>query len=243
MPDPTLTYPVTPLIPSENRMMGLLPRDDLPGEYCNLFHDKPAIDIIPVTEWPALIQQGITMRPEVPWIYDQDGVGSCAAESACGGLDLIRSISGFPTVKFNPWGVYHFTGGGGDNGSTLSANLRYLRDQGAIPESLWPRSHGYRPAPSAEALAAARSYRILEYYEISSWVEFGTALLHRFPVYWGNTGHAMLAVQLLNTTQFLYRNSWAESWGDKGFGIANSSSIYWSHGAYCICNAIFETSA
>jgi hypothetical protein len=230
--------PETPLVVPPGKKKGLLLRDDRPGESCGFLRDMPTIDVIPVAQWPEWIEAGITMRPEVPWIYDQDGVGSCAAESACGGLDLIRSVCGYEPVKFNPWGVYHYTGGGNDNGSTLVANLKFLRERGAYPESVWPRSKGYRATPDAAADEAAKKYKILEFYEVQSWEEFGSALLHRFPVYWGYTGHAILGVQLLNTSQFLYRNSWGEAWSDNGFGVANASSIQWGYGVYVVCNAI-----
>lgn len=237
MPDPVV-YVETPLIAPPGRKKGLLPRNDTPGKVCGFLADRPGVELIPVAEWDQLIKTGVTMRDEVPWIYDQDGVGSCAAESACGGLDLARAIAGGKPVKFNPWGTYYYTSGGVDNGSTLPDNLESLRTVGAFPESLHPRSKGWRAKPTPEAHEAAKKYKIQEFYEIRSWEEFGSALLQRFPVYWGYTGHAILAVQLLNRTQFVYRNSWSDDWADGGFGVANASSIQWSYGVYALCNAI-----
>lgn len=237
--DSTRLLTPTPLVPPPSQGKGLLYRDDKPGSACGFLSDYPAFDVIPVSDWAQYIDQGITMRDDVQFIYSQGQVGSCAAESACGGLDLARSICGYDAVKFNPYATYHYSSGGSDRGSTLTENLRLLREMGAFPESIWPRSRGWRTKPSAAAHEQAKKYRILEFFEIKSWEEFGSALLHRFPVYWGYSGHAILAVGLPNTSQIIYRNSWSDNWGDSGFGVANASQIIWGYGVFAICNAIF----
>jgi len=242
MGDPSKVWTPTPLVPPPGCGKGLRMRDTLPGQVCGCASDLPEFDVIPVDQWDDYIASGVTMKDEVNWIYNQGQVGSCAAESACGGLDLARSICGYRPVKFNPYATYHYSSGGSDRGSTLTENLRLLRTMGAFPESVWPRSNGWQRKPSTEAHEAAKLYRILEFYEVRSWEEFGSALLHRYPVYWGYSGHAILAVELLNKSQLLYRNSWGENWNNGGFGVANSSQVIWNYGVFLIINSVLPDS-
>lgn len=238
--DPTIIHPETRLIVPPGKKKGLLYPTEPPGKVCGFFRDVPGVDIIPIEEWDEYIPKIDGMREDVWLIYDQDGIGSCAAESGYGGLDLSRELSGLPRVRFNPWGTYYYSSGGRDQGSTLHENLRLLREMGAFPEELHPRSLGWNRKPSEQAHTEAKKYRIDEFYEISSWEEFGSALLHRFPVYWGYTGHAILATDLLNKSQFIYRNSWSDRWGDQGFGTISASRIEWAYRVYCIRSTITE---
>jgi len=159
-------------------------------------------------------------------------------------------MCGLPDVEFNPWAMYYTSSHGVDGGSTLSENLSLLKNQGAVPMSLWDRSKGWRTKPSDEAYAAAKQYRILEYYQIPNgdWEAFGSCLLNRWPLYWGYSGHAIVGVDLLNTSQFRYLNSWGE-WGNAspfnkeigyGFGVVNNSSIMWAYGVYAFRACIQE---
>jgi len=167
------------------------------------------------------------------------GVHNCASEAVCGSLKIVRAQSGLPQIEGNPYGIYGRVNGGSDRGSTLSANLTFIRDKGMFPESVWPRSKGWRANPSQEAYDAASQYRVDEYFEVSTWSELATALLRGWVIYWGYSGHSIVGVDLLNDSQFIYLNSWG-NWGkgtdystmDYGFGVANRSSIMWGYGVY-----------
>lgn len=68
------------LVPA-GKAMGALPRSNVPGSECEFFYDKFKKLIIDPKDWPELIQHGGGDQMRfVNWIYDQDGVGSCAAE-------------------------------------------------------------------------------------------------------------------------------------------------------------------
>jgi hypothetical protein len=165
---------------------------------------------------------------------------SCATESTSQALEIVRAFEGQDYVELNPWFMYHTTSGGRDNGSNIDTNLEFVRDKGVAPESIWPRSKGWRATPSADAVEAAKLYRIEEFYDIATIEEIGTALLLGFPVVFGWQSHSCVLTQLLDTTTAEYANSWSPQWGDQGFGKIKLSSINFNYGAFAVRTAAWN---
>jgi hypothetical protein len=223
-----------------------------PGKDCGFFGDIKDVDIIPEEDWEAYLEEGLEQDSKYGLgveynsqvsLYDQNGYGSCAAEGVCGLTETMRDVAGLDHVLFNPLGTYHTTGGGRDNGSSLIANMNFVRRFGCFPEAVHPRSKGYRAKPSGAAYEAAMPYRIDEFYEIRNQIEFGSALLQRFGVYAGYSGHAWFAPRLMNRSQIKWRNSWGTSWGDRGYGILNFSRVMWGYGCYAVRTTLVDAAA
>lgn len=172
-------------------------------------------------------------------VHNQKNVGSCAAEGSSGSMACRRNQDGSDTPTLNPYAMYHTTSGGSDRGSTLHDNLAFLQEFGCPSEKIWPRSKGWRTKPSAEAMEDALSYRLSldGVVKVNNRREFWTMILAGFPVYFGYTGHAIFASNVLDLDRFTYVNSWDESWGDNGRGTLSSSRIYWGYGAYAVIAA------
>jgi hypothetical protein len=213
---------------------GCLPRKSRPGEVCPMAADR--IKLIPSADWDAAAKElGDTLRFHVPVVLDQDGAGSCATESTTGGVMLARVLAGQPHVLLNPWYMYHTTSDGVDRGSGIDEDLVFARDNGIAPESVWPRSKGWKATPSAEADEAAKEFRIEEFFDISNVNEMVSALLAGFPVVYGADGHSVLKIQHLDAKKGLDLNSWNTTWGDKGFGVwATYNAVNWNYGAFAI---------
>jgi len=210
---------------------GLLEDDE------QLVCDEPSsIEMIPESQWPAFItgqndEQQLHCEPFVKFTLNQGSVGSCAAEGGTGCLMTMRVMSGQPQVELNPYFVYHTTSGGRDSGSTLSATVQFLRDNGCAAAAGWSRSNGWQTRPSQAAYADAKKYRQLKVERVRNWGEFGTMLLHAYPVYFGYSGHAIFASRLIAPNRIRYKNSWG-NWGDNGYGTLAASSIMWGYGVY-----------
>jgi hypothetical protein len=225
------------LIIPDGKKTGCQLRTTRPGQLCSLFAEK--IPVIPVAQWGDLIGE-VELRSCVTQVLDQDGVGSCATESTSQAVMIARKLEGQDFVLLNPWSIYATTSGGVDNGSSIDENLAFARDYGICPESVWPRSKGWRAKPHADAMAVAKEYRIGEFYDLGTTAEIGTALLLGFPVVFGWQGHSCVLTQLLTTTVAEYCNSWAPTWGDEGFGQIKLSSVNFGYGAWALRTAIIN---
>ena len=145
-----------------------------PGERCVHFRDK--VKLIPRSDWDRWAKQ-VDLRPLVKSILDQNGYGSCAAESVTQAIMVARELSGQPHVKLNPWAMYRTTSGGRDQGSNIEDNVRYAMEYGVPSQAVHSRSKGVfgrDGAISEEAKYDALNYRILEYFDITNVAEFVT---------------------------------------------------------------------
>ena len=181
-----------------------LPLGKLPG--VPVFGD--VYRVLPESEWLEAIRD--PNRPQMSkqvWsINDQDGNGSCASEAAHGGCKLVRALSGREKVETNPLGTYGRVNGGSDRGSSLSANIAHVTKHGCFPESVWPRSKGWRAEPTEAAYEAASHYKLHESYDCDDssssqfFAElFSAVLMGPFPTEFGYPGHAILAVEILES--------------------------------------------
>jgi len=206
---------------------GCLPRKTRPGERPMA---EGRIKLVPESEWDALAKQ-ISLRPHRRTLLDQNGFGSCASESSTQALMLDRVLQGLPHVPLNPLFVYGRVNGGRDGGSSIDDNIDFLVKHGCAPESVWPRSKGWRAEPSKEAWAAAAEFRILEYWDISTVAEFVSALLCGMPVVHGAKGHAICAVEHKGPYPLIL-NSWGQ-WEDDGYGRwCGYNEVNWGYGAW-----------
>ena len=209
------------------RKPGVLPRKSRLGEWCPRASEH--IKLIPRGEWEERAAD-ISLRPHVHTVLDQGSVGSCATESTAGGIMVARSMQGLPHVVLNPWFIYQETSGGRDQGSSIDENLAFVRKYGCAPESVWPRSKGWRAKPSEEAYEAALPFRVPEFYDVATVDEFVSCVLTGYGVVYGSAGHSVLRVEYM-----LDLNSYGEAWKDGGFGLwASLNAINWGYGAFAI---------
>lgn len=217
---------------------GLLPEEGEGSEVSGLLTmDAASIQVIPESQWPAYIEgqnaeQQLHVEPYVRFTMNQGSVGSCAAEGGAGCVMAMRVQSGQTHVTLNPYMIYQTTSGGRDAGSTLSATVSFLRNSGCASAAVWPRSNGWRTTPSQAAREDALKYRQLKVVQVRNWAEYGTMLLHAYPVYSGYSGHAWFGTRLIAPNRIRWKNSWGAGWGEDGYGTLSSSSIMQSYGMY-----------
>lgn len=227
------------ILPPEGFATGCLPRESKIGDVCDLYSKK--LEVVPRDKWKSLIGQ-ISLRHHVDHIFSQRNIGSCAAESTSQASAIIRSCQNQPFVRLNPWTLYRLSSGGRDNGSNIDTNLEKMRDIGVLPESYWPRSKGWNTVPPDGWRDIAKLYRVDEFFDITSILEVGSALLKRFPVVFGWRGHSCVLVELLSETRALYANSWDDDWGDDGFGTIYLNEINFGYGVFAV-RTVYGTAA
>lgn len=213
---------------------GCLYRTSKVGGVCSLWGEK--MEVMTAGEIQDAIDArkaaGVKGRSDVKEIFDQDGVGSCAAEACTQGVQTTRVRHNLTYVQLSPWFLYHHTSGGVDRGSSIDENLATARDTGIASMEVWPRSKGWKGKPSAEAYADALNHRVYEFYEISTIAEAQTALVKDFLVQFGHNGHSELMVDILSLVSADVANSWDASWGDQGFHSFAFSGINWGYGCF-----------
>lgn len=135
-----------------------------------------------------------------------------------------------------------------DCGAQIRDGIKSVAKQGACPESLWPYDTAkFASMPDAGCYASAKDNRAISYQRVpqianqmKGCLAAGFPFVFGFTVYdsfdWPDTaktgdvpmpqsteqvagGHCMVAVGYDDEAQcFLFRNSWNDTWGNKGYG-------------------------
>jgi hypothetical protein len=146
-------------------------------------------------------------------------------------------------VEVSPISIYRWVTPGPGSGSTISDNLKQLRDVGMLPVNSdsnrevlrkvgLPESHvlattGYSQRFPDGWKDTAKFFRAAEWYDISSFDGFVSAILEGFPVCYGRAGHAICGVRVVKRNgvwTIKYANSWG-NWGEGGYGYDSESYI------------------
>jgi len=232
---------------------GCLKRTDKLGARSPIFEER--ITVIDRTDWLQVYQDyAPTLRPDVAKIKNQRQEGSCTSNAATQGREIIgnRQLGKAYWVELSPISVYKRVARSANSGSTVNDNVDEMRERGALPthaekpklvkmgldqNHTMPETGFSTPLPSGWQ-ETAKHFRIDEYFDVASFEGFMTALLLGFAVHYGRAGHSIVADAPVYTNGrwgVEYANSWAMTWGDKGFGIDSESYISGSirsYGAY-----------
>lgn len=131
-----------------------------------------------------------------------------------------------------------------DDGSTVETALDCVRKYGACNSKVWANDEPFNKKPSAEAYAdGLKGHELTKYYAVKTLLQVKKALSTGYPVVgsftWckysvdennillpatdteikkSDTGHAIVIVGYDDIRKlFEFRNSWGESWGNKGY--------------------------
>jgi len=201
------------------RSTGALPRSMSRKPQLNLATVEERFGLIPESEWPSIYGWRALREHVKPYgIYDQDGVGSCVTEAGAMAVQVLRSMVGEKATPLQPWSIYQEVSGGVDRGSTLDDVIRHVAQRGIVPAEMWPRSRGWRKAPTDAMKAEAMKHRAVEFYWVKSKAEFITAIGCGYPVFYARDGHCILALDI-EEDGCPYCNSWGADWSDDGYGF------------------------
>lgn len=221
----------TPLIPPRGYSLGGCHiRASRYGERFPKAEDR--IDIIPEREIDDLIAAGAgDLTRHLHKTFDQSSDPSCAMEATAQSGQVAASKEGEDFVLLNPLSGFAFTGS--HNGSNIDDNLEHFRDVGLLPESVWPRSKGWRRKPPQDLIDnIACRFRADEWLDAASVDETRSLLLIHKPVVFGWKGHSCLLTKILDRYWAEYINSWGGMWNGNGRGKIRFSSINFGYGAW-----------
>lgn len=211
-----------------NRLMGAMPRASGIGSFLPMYRDIE--ELIPTKDWPDLIkvfdESKSWMSELIRWICDQDGEGSCVSNATIKQHEIRQEIQYGSVIRLSPVSVYKVCGSRPNSGSTLERNIYVMDKRGALPldteenkkqfKHTFPHNGFYTNYPQGFE-ETANLFRNAEYFDISSYEEFGSAILRGFPVMYARQGHCILGCRLFYRNGKIvlgYCNSWSLGWGD-----------------------------
>lgn len=174
------------------------------------------------------------------------GVHNCTSNAGTQGWEVLHNeaFGKEAWIELSPISLYKRVGRSPSSGSTVSDNVREMRDIGALPtnaEKTKLETMGLNPAHTMPETGfstpfpqgwkeTAKYFRIQEYFDVESIEGFFSALLSGFAVHYGRAGHSILGVsavfnQSKNGFYICYANSWAPSWGENGFGYDSEGYV------------------
>lgn len=229
----------------DNVRTGLLPRDyrESPPD---MFAPPADLHLIPRSEWSARIKEQEQLTSRISDVLrgagipsmDQDGVGYCWSHSTTGCNQAVRALNNQPYVPLSAFAVAAIIKKGRDEGGWAGLSAKFLREVGQPSQKLWPQGKRDLSLDTPEMRANAALHKTLEdwvdltrdvYDQNLTFDQLATCLLTGIPcaVDFNWWSHSVMACDLVEVEAgdfgIRIRNSWSDSWGDKGFGILRGS--------------------
>lgn len=204
------------------------------------------IKLIPKGEWSARIKQqeetqsrtsDILRRKNIP-STDQDGAGYCWFYSSTGCVIARRALNNQRYVRLNPHSGAAIIKNGRNEGGWCGLSAQFLQEHGVATFDEWPEHSMSTRYDTPETRKVMAKYRVTEsfmdlakpvYGRNMTFEQVATCLLRNIPVavdfnWWS---HSVLGCDLVEVERGSFgiriRNSWTDSWGDKGFSVLQGS--------------------
>lgn len=199
---------------------------------------------LPLVKLPKKVDYTAKMSP----VRDQGEEGTCVSFATTSGMkEYQEKIDYQKLVVLSPRFLYNeckkIDGMPDSEGTTIRIAMKVLKNIGTCRESYWPYQPHQADKPKKGAPANARKFRVLTYARILNLNELRMSLANKGPgvigveVFAGmmNTktglvpmpkknesplgGHAICPTGYDETKKLIkFKNSWADNWGDNGYG-------------------------
>lgn len=241
------SHAVDMVVDGEQMSRGLIPRDYDLIPFGDCFGAQPfALPLIPRSEWPDRIREMEATKTRLSDLIlstystgkpltslNQNGTNYCWINGVVTGMETMLLAMGQPFVRLSPASVgapikgYRNVGGWGQEG------LAYIVAHGICTLDEWPANAISRQHDTEANRQARAKRKVFEFDELRprNVDELMTMVLNRIPVavgynWWSHEVCGMDPVLLGNDNYGLrIRNSWGESYGEKGFAVLSGSRM------------------
>jgi C1A family cysteine protease len=189
----------------------------------------------------------VDLRPGMPPVYDQGDLGSCTAQAFCGSYQYLTQFYGSRLfLYYNERKIEHTVPY--DSGAYLIDGVKSLEKNGLCSDSSWPYIvNKFAIEPPKDCYVTALAHKVIKCYNVPQnlksmkeylnegfpfavgikvYSEFESDAVEKtgiVPIPTANSkligGHAVLICGYNDLKkQWLFRNSWGDTWGDNGYG-------------------------
>lgn len=236
--------------PSDVLFPAAFGRGAVPRDYAThppeMFAPPSDIPLIPRSEWSDRIKEKEREKSQTSDILLSAGIpslnqasdGFCWSYSTGGCVIASRALNNLPYLKLNPHAPASIIKGGRNEGGWCGLSLQFLREHGIPTEEFWPgQSRDLRHDTPAMRANAALHKVTEEWCDLDKAVYdqnlaedmIASLLLSNVPVagdflWWA---HSVMLCDLVEVEPgsfgWRFRNSWTDSYGDRGFGVIRGS--------------------
>lgn len=130
--------------------------------------------VYPISQWRPINRRNIFTWQR--YGLDQDGIGSCVAQSTVGALAKVRTLLGMKHVLLSPAALYAQINGGRDQGAIISEGVDAAAKTGTCPFDVLGQKPFYSWQIPASTKAMYPRFRAAAVYHVDTWEELGSAL-------------------------------------------------------------------
>jgi hypothetical protein len=221
------------------KLRGRVPRDRTHQPHGAMAGARIDIPIIPRSQWAQMIQDMESSKTRLSDLesqrqfpsLDQNGTNYCWCNAVVTCLEFLQLHSNASIERLSPASVAAQVKGYSNSGGWGGEALEFMVSHGITTVDKWPANAIQRSYLTDAMKADALKRKVTEWYDLeeNNFDQVMTLLLNRIPVAagldWWSHEVAFIDPVVVSPGKYgvRFRNSWSDSYGDRGYNILTES--------------------